>query len=83
MSRIVLLLTREFVKWVLIANIIAWPVAFYAMRIWLNEYPYRAKIGIEIFLLSGLIALFISLFTVIYQASKAAVANPANSLKYE
>jgi len=82
-SRIVLLLTREFVKWVLIANIIAWPVAFYAMRIWLNEYPYRTKIGIEIFLLSSLIALFISLFTVIYQASKAAVANPANSLKYE
>jgi len=53
------------------------------MRVWLNEYPYRAKIGIEIFLLSGLIALFISLFTVIYQASKAAVANPADSLKYE
>ena len=82
-SRIVFLLTREFVKWVLIANIIAWPVAFYTMRIWLNEYPYRVKIGIEIFLLSGLIALFISLFTVIYQASKAAVANPVNSLKYE
>jgi putative ABC transport system permease protein len=82
-SRVVFLLTREFVKWVLIANVIAWPVAFYAMRVWLNEYPYRVKIGIEIFLLSGLIALFISLFTVIYQASKAAVANPADSLKYE
>jgi putative ABC transport system permease protein len=82
-SRIVFLLTREFAKWVLIANIIAWPVAFYAMRIWLNEYPYRTKIGIEIFLLSGLIALIISLFTVIYQAVKAAVANPADSLRYE
>ena len=82
-SRIVFLLTREFVKWVLIANIIAWPVAFYAMRIWLNEYPYRAKIGVVIFIISGLVALAIALMTVIYQAAKAAVANPADSLKYE
>jgi putative ABC transport system permease protein len=82
-SRIVFLLTKEFAKWVLIANILAWPVAFYAMRSWLNDYPYRVKIGIEVFIVSGLTALAIALMTVIYQAVKAAVANPADSLKYE
>ncbi len=82
-ARVVFLLTREFARWVLIANIVAWPVAFYAMRSWLNDYPYRIKIGIEVFLISGLVALTIALITVIYQAVKAAVANPADSLKYE
>ena len=66
-SRIIFLLTREFAKWVLIANVIAWPVAFYAMRSWLNDYLYRIKIGVVIFVISGLVAL----------------ANPADSLKYE
>jgi ABC-type antimicrobial peptide transport system permease subunit len=82
-SRIVFLLTREFAKWVLVANIVAWPVAFYAMRSWLNDYPYRIKIGIEVFVISGLVALTIALLTVIYQAVKAAGANPVESLKYE
>ncbi len=82
-SRIVFLLTREFLKWVLIANVIAWPVAFYAMRSWLNDYPYRTKIGVEVFIVSGLIALIVALTTVCYQSIRAAVASPANSLKYE
>jgi putative ABC transport system permease protein len=82
-SKVVFLLTKEFARWVLIANIVAWPVAFYAMRSWLNDYPYRVKIGIEVFIISGLSALAIALMTVIYQAVKAAVANPADSLKYE
>jgi putative ABC transport system permease protein len=82
-SRVVFLLTREFMKWVLIANVIAWPVAFYAMRSWLNDYPYRTKIGVEVFILSGFIALIIALTTVCYQSIRAAVASPADSLKYE
>ena len=82
-SRIIFLLTSEFAKWVLIANIVAWPVAFYAMRSWLNDYPYRITIGIGVFVISGLVALAIALMTVIYQAVKAAVASPAESLKYE
>lgn len=81
--RVVFLLTREFAIWVLIANILAWPVAFYAMRSWLNDYPYRIKIGIDVFVLSGLMALTIAMMTVIYQAIKAAVANPTDSLRYE
>ncbi|MDH5385778.1 MAG: ABC transporter permease [Candidatus Aminicenantes bacterium] len=82
-SRIIVLLTKEFAKLVLVANVIAWPVAFYMMQTWLNDYPYRIKIGFEIFLTAGASALFIALFTVIYQAVRAAVANPSDSLKYE
>jgi putative ABC transport system permease protein len=81
-ARILFLLTREFGRWVVIANIVAWPIAFYAMRSWLNDYPYRIKIGIDVFIFSGLLALIIALVTVIYQAIKAAVANPAESLRY-
>jgi putative ABC transport system permease protein len=68
---------------VLIANIVAWPIAFYAMRSWLNDYPYRIHIHIQVFIISGLMALTTALLTVIYQAIKAAAANPADSLKYE
>jgi len=82
-SWIVFLLTKEFARWVLIANLVAWPVAFYAVRSWLNDYPYRIKIGIGVFIISGLLALAIALMTVIYQAVKAAAANPADTLKYE
>ncbi len=82
-ARIIFLLTREFAKWVLIANIVAWPIAFYAMRSWLNDYPYRIDIHIQVFIISGLMALTTALLTVIYQAIKAAAANPADSLKYE
>lgn len=82
-ARIIFLLTKEFAKWVLIANIIAWPVAFYAIHSWLKDYPYRINIHITVFIISGLAALTIALMTVIYQAIKAAAANPADSLKYE
>ena len=83
MPRIVILLTKEFTKWVLAANIIAWPVVYYVMKSWLKDYPYRISIGIEIFLLTALTAFVIALFTVSYQAVRAAVANPADSLRYE
>ncbi len=81
--RIIMLLTKEFSRWILAANIIAWPVAFYAMKTWLSDYPYRTKIGFEIFLIAGVGTLFIALATVIYQAVRAAIANPADSLRYE
>ncbi|MBN1273383.1 MAG: ABC transporter permease [Candidatus Aminicenantes bacterium] len=81
--QIVFLLTKEFVRWVLIANVIAWPAAYFAMRSWLNIYPYRIKIGPDIFIFSALAALVIALMTVLYQSLKAAMTNPVNSLKYE
>jgi putative ABC transport system permease protein len=82
-SDILLLLNKDFIKWVLIANIIAWPVAYYAMHRWLQNFAYRANIGIATFILSATLALFIALITVSYHALKAAYANPIEALRYE
>lgn len=80
---IVLLLSKEFIKWVLIANVIAWPVAYFAMGRWLENFAYRISIGWGVFIAAAALALGISLFTVGFQAAKAALANPAESLRYE
>jgi putative ABC transport system permease protein len=82
-TNIVILQTKEFSKWILIANIIAWPVAYFAMQSWLEGFAYRAELDLWIFILSGGIALTIAILTVSYQAIKAALANPVESLKYE
>jgi putative ABC transport system permease protein len=82
-SEIILLLSKEFTRWVLIANVIAWPVCYFIMNRWLQNFAYKTRIGIETFMLSGMIAFFIALLTVSYQSVKAAQANPAESLKYE
>ena len=80
---IIFLLLREFVKWVLIANVIAWPVAYYIMNNWLKDFAYRINISIWIFILSGAMALIIALLTISMHAIKAATANPVKSLRYE
>jgi putative ABC transport system permease protein len=80
---ILLLLTKEFTKFVFLANIIAWPVAYYFMNKWLQNFAYRINIGLGIFPASGMIALVIALLTVSYQSLKAATANPVDSLRYE
>jgi putative ABC transport system permease protein len=81
--RIVFLLSNEFSKWVLIANIIAWPLAYYFMNRWLQTFAYRTTIGFGIFFFSGLVALVIALLTVGYQSIRAARCNPIDSLRYE
>ena len=80
---IVGLLSKDFVKLVLIANLLAWPVAWYAMNRWLQDFAYRINIGWWIFALAGGVALLIALLTVSTQAIKAALANPVESLRYE
>jgi len=80
---IVFILSREFTKWIVLANVFAWPVAYFVMRNWLKNFPYRITIGVGIFLFSGFLTLFIALLTVSYQSIKAALANPVQSLKYE
>ena len=80
---IFLLLSKSFTKWVLIANIISWPIAYYVLDNWLKSYAYRININIMIFVLSGLLALLIALLTVGYQAIRAASANPVDCLRYE
>ena len=77
------MLSKEFLKWVIIANIIAWPVAYYVMNNWLKDFAYRIDINLWIFLLSGIIALVIALLTVSSHAIKAASADPIKSLRYE
>jgi len=82
-SKIIILLSREFAKWVLAANIIAWPIAYFVMDMWLDNFAYRINIGWTAFLLTAVLTSMIALLTVSYQSIKAAVANPADSLRYE
>ncbi|UCC38314.1 MAG: ABC transporter permease [Candidatus Aminicenantes bacterium] len=82
-SGIVVLLSREFIKWVLIANAIAWPVSYLAMAKWLQNFAYRTAISPLPFIISFVLALIITFATISYQSLKAALANPVDSLRYE
>jgi putative ABC transport system permease protein len=82
-SGIILLLIKEFTKWVLVANVIAWPIAYWAMNRWLQNFAYRINVGLGTFVLAALLALVIALLTVGYQAVKAARVNPVVALRYE
>ena len=82
-TKIVIILSKDFVKLVLIANFISWPIAYFAMNKWLQNFAYRINIGWWIFLLAGVLVLIIALLTVSYQAIRAAMANPVESLRYE
>ena len=80
---LLMMLVKDFAKWILIANIIAWPVTYYLVNKWLQNYAYRIETGLWVFILSGGIALVIALSIVSFQAIKAATANPVKSLRYE
>ena len=77
------LLSTQFTKWVLIANLVAWPVAWYVMNRWLENFAYRIEIVWWFYLIAGGLALLIALITVFSQAVRAALANPVESLRYE
>jgi putative ABC transport system permease protein len=80
---IVVLLGREFLKWVLLANLIAWPIGYLAMNKWLENFAYRIRLTADIFILSSLLALAIAALTVGFQTLKSAAASPVDSLRYE
>lgn len=80
---ITFLISREFLKWVLLSNIIAWPAAYIAVNQWLNSFAYCAPIGIWSFIASALLALLIAIVTVSYQSIRAAAINPVEALRYE
>jgi len=82
-SGLLILLSKDFTKWVLLANIIAWPIAYFAMNNWLQNFAYRINLGIWTFIMAGVLALLIALFTVSFQAIRTALANPVESLRYE
>jgi predicted permease len=80
---IVGLLSRKFLRLVILANIIAWPLAYYLMNKWLQDFAYRTDLGLWTFILSGFIALAIALFSVSYQSFRAAATTPVKALRYE
>ena len=82
-TTIVSLLSKDFLKLVAIAALIAFPVAWYAMDQWLQDFAYRSSIPWWIFVVAGIIAAAVALLTISFQAIKAAVANPVKSLRTE
>ena len=80
---VVIMLSRQFTRWVIVANIIAWPVGYYAMNKWLQQFAYRVDLRVWMFLISGLVALVIAWLTVSAQTLRAATLNPVDTLRYE
>jgi putative ABC transport system permease protein len=82
-SKIIIMLSSQFLKWILFSNIIAWPVIYYLLNQWLQNYAYHIEINLMYFVIASVIALVIAQLTVFYKAYNAAMTNPVNSLRYE
>jgi putative ABC transport system permease protein len=82
-TNITFLLSKEFTTWVLLANVIAWPIAYVVMNRWLQSFAYRITIAPWIFLVAAIMAVLIALITVSGRTIKAALANPVDALRYE
>ena len=82
-SEVMVLLNMNFIYWVVIAFVIACPIAFYAMHKWLQNFAYKTELSWWIFVVSGIIALGIALLTVSLQSWRAATRNPVEALRYE
>ena len=80
---IAMALTRQFIRWVILANLFAWPLAYLWVKSWLAQFVYRIDLSATLFVVSGVAALVLAALTVGYQAVKASLANPVKSLKYE
>jgi len=80
---IMILLTKQFSNWVLLANLIAWPLAFYLLDRWLSNFYYHIGMPYWVFFASGLLALILAVVTVSYRAYRAASSDPLESIKYE
>ena len=80
---VITLLSRDFMKWVVAANVIAWPVGYFAMRSWLGNFAYRIDLTVPMFLGAALAAFAIAAAVIGLQTYRAAAANPADSMRYE
>lgn len=80
---VVVLLARDFLKLIVAANFIAWPLAYFGMNKWLQNFAYKAGISLWVFFITGILAVGIALATVSYQSIKAALLNPVDAIKYE
>jgi len=83
LNNLIGLVSREFVKLVVISNFVAWPLAYFGMRRWLENFAYRIRIKPDLFVVAGLMAVTVALFTVAFHSVRAARTNPVDSLKYE
>ena len=83
MSTLISMLTFEFSKWVLLSNLIAWPLAYYVSQVWLQNFAYRIDMGWGPFLISGVLTFGITFMTVIFHSIKASLGNPVEVLRYE
>ncbi len=83
LSGIIVLLSDEFTKWVISANIIAWPISWFIIDRWLNNFAYRINIDLSVFILAGILSVVIAVLTISIQTFRAASANPVDSLRYE
>ena len=82
-SNLTLLLSKDFSRWLLAANLIAWPIGWFVMSRWLQSFAYRAGIGLDVYIFAGLLSLIFASLPIIYQTWKAASADPIDSLRYE
>ncbi len=82
-SGIFLLLARSFMLWILVANIIAWPAAYYFMKRWLQNFAYRASITLDVFIIAGFITIGLALLTVSWQSLKITRTDPVKALRWE
>jgi putative ABC transport system permease protein len=82
-GNILVLLSKEFAKWVLVANVVAWPLGYFVMNRWLQNFAFKINIGLWPFILSAVLALVIALLTVSYQSIKASLTDPVDCLRYE
>jgi putative ABC transport system permease protein len=80
---IVYLLSHDSLQWVILANLIAWPLAFLGVNQWLQNFAYHTKLSLWPFMAAALASFFISLLIILHQTIKAARANPVDSLRYE
>jgi putative ABC transport system permease protein len=80
---IIAMLSKDFLKLVVIASIIAFPIAWFAMNKWLQDFAYRINISWWVFVIASVVAILIALLTISYQAIRAAIANPVKSLRTE
>ena len=83
MGNIINRILLEFLTLVVIGNLVAWPVSYFAIRKWLARFPYTIGIHLSYFIVAGLIAVLISATTILYIVLKSAASDPVESLRYE
>ena len=82
-KQITSMLSFEFLRWVMLANLVSWPLAWYFMNQWLSNFVYHINISVFIFISAGLIGIILAFLTVVFQSMNAALRNPVETLRYE